>query len=96
MKVPAEIAEKAKRYQELNKEAQRLYEELEDWLNENTGADAVFITDIFVAEKPKGKLQNGDEYCSQSSYGYSGDSFVGTYYLPVEGSSLYLGYGYDC
>ena len=56
----------------------------------------MFITDIFVTEKPKGKLQNGDEYCSQSSYGYSGDSFVGTYYLPVEGSSLYLGYGYDC
>ena len=96
MKVPAEIAEKAKRYQDLNNEAQRLYEELEDWLNENTGADAVFITDIFVTEEPKGRLQNGDEYCCQSSYGDSGDSFMGTYYLPVEGSDLYLGYGYEC
>ena len=96
MKVPAEIAEKAKRYQDLNNEAQRLYEELEDWLNENTGADAVFITDIFVTGEPKGRLQNGDEYCCQSSYGDSGDSFMGAYYLPVEGSNLYLGYGYDC
>lgn len=96
MKVPAKIAEKAKRYQELNDEAQRLYEELEDWLNENTGADAVFITDIFLTEKPKGRLQNGDEYCDQRSYGESGDSFIGEYYLPVEGSEMYLGYGYDC
>lgn len=96
MKVPAEIAEKAKRYQDLNDEAQRLYEELEEWLNENTGADAVYITDIFVTEEPKGRLQNGDEYCNQRSYGESGDSFMGEYYLPVEGSALFLGYGFDC
>lgn len=96
MKVPAEIAEKAKRCQELNDEAQRLYEELEDWLNKNTGTDTAFITDIFLTEKPKGWLQNGDEYCDQHSYGDSGDSFFGEYYLPVEGSEMYLGYGYGC
>lgn len=96
MKVPAEIADKALRYQELNKEAQRLYEELEDWLNEHTDAGDVFITDIFTTETPRGKLRNEGEYCYGHSYGASEDSFMGEYYLPVEGSSLFLGYGFDC
>ena len=39
MKVPKEIASKAEKYEELKKEINKLYEELEEFANENGFAD---------------------------------------------------------
>lgn len=97
MKVPKEIADKAKAYQYAMEVANKAFEEVVEWLNENTdGASGVYIDNLFVTNTPTGKLQNGDEYCDQSSVGYCGDSYEGNYYHPIEGSDLFLGYGYEC
>ena len=97
MKVPKQIADKAKVYQEACETARKAFEDVVAWLNENTdGASGVYIDDLFVTGKPTGHLQSGDEYCDQHSVGYCGDSFAGKYYHPIEGSNLYLGYHYDC
>lgn len=96
MRVPKEIAEKARTYQEAITVANKAFEEVEAWLNENTDSDGVCIQDLFIAEKPTGKLQCGDEYCDQHAVGCCGDSFAGKYYHPIEGSNQYLGYEYEC
>lgn len=96
MKIPKEIADKAQEYQEANRKAIALYKEVVDWLNANTGSDGVWINDIKIVDAPSGKNQGEDEYCSQSEYCNSGDSFYGTYYHKVEGNDKYLAYNYEC
>ena len=95
MKAPKEIAKKIREYKKLENRTKRLFKEITKWFNEN-GADGVSIEDIFVSVKPSGQNQNGDEYCDQSSWGDSGDSFSGSYYHQVEGSNEYVGYKYWC
>lgn len=94
MKIPKEIAEKVKRYTALNDEAQKLYKDVEEWLNKNTGADAVYIEDIFMTEEPTGILQEEDEYCEQWS-GFCEDDYSGYYYHQIEGTNEYVGYRYS-
>lgn len=91
MKVPKEIADKAKIYQE----GKKAFEEVIDWLKENTD-DGVFIEDIFITDEPTGHEQNDGEYCDQYEVGCCGDSFAGNYYHPIEGSTQYLGYSFEC
>ena len=96
MNVPKEIAEKAKQYQEAMNVANKAFEEVTEWLKNNTEADGVFINSLFVVDKPTGKKQGDGEYCEQHSIGFDGDCFYGNYYHPIEGSTQYLGYAYDC
>lgn len=94
MKIPREIAEKVKRYIKFSDEAQKLYKDVVKWLNENTGADAVYITSLFITQKPTGKLQEEDEYCEQWS-GFLEDDYAGNYYHQIEGTNEYVGYSYE-
>lgn len=94
MKIPREIAEKVKRYIELSDESQKLYRDVVEWLNGNTGADVVYITSLFIAQEPKGKLQEEDEYCEQWS-GILEDDYSGNYYHQIEGTNEYVGYSYE-
>ena len=94
MKIPREIAEKVKRYIELSDESQKLYRDVVKWLNENTGADAVYITSLFITQEPTGRLQDGDEYCEQWS-GFLEDDYAGNYYHQIEGTNEYVGYSYE-
>lgn len=96
MKVPKEIAEKARAYQEATKVADQAFEEVCAWLNENTDADGVYINDLFIVDTPTGKEQDEGEYCDQHSVGWCEDSYEGKYYHPIEGSHEYLGYHYEC
>lgn len=96
MNVPKEIADRAKIYEEAQKIATEAFKDVAAWLRENTGADGVFIEDLFVTNEPAGDDQGEGEFCDQWSVGYCGDSFEGKYYHPVEGSDLYLGYSYSC
>ena len=92
MKVPKEIADKVKVYQE----GKKACEEVVEWLGKNTDGDGVFIEDLFIVDEPTGSEQNDGEYCDQHQVGWCEDSFAGNYYHPIEGSSQYLGYSFSC
>lgn len=96
MKIPKEIAEKAKIFQEASAAANRAFEEVVEWLKENTEADSVDIEDLFVTDEPTGSEQGEGEFCEQHSVGWCEDSFAGKYYHPIEDSNFYLGYEYSC
>lgn len=96
MKVPQEIADKVKVFNEAMEVADKAYDEVTAWLRANTGADCVSIEDLFITNTPTGTEQNDGEYCDQTAVGWSGDSFSGCYYHPIEGSDKYLGYSYEC
>lgn len=95
MKVSRELADKVERYNELKKEAEKLWEEVTKWFYENTGADAVYIESLYITDKPTGRLQEEDEYCDQWNCGWAEDAFAGNYYHQIEGSQEYVGYSYS-
>lgn len=64
MNVPKEIASKAERYEELKKEIDTLYEELEEFANEN-GFEDFWINDFGVVQEPRGEEQTDGEYCDR-------------------------------
>lgn len=96
MLVPKAIAEKAQAYVDHMAEARKNYDEVMAWLKENTDIDGVFVGDLFLTEHPRGNPQGEGEYCDQHSVGWCEDSFAGKYYHPIEGSTKYLGYDYEC
>ena len=96
MKVPKRIAKKARAYSKAQKKAAKEYKKVIEWLNKNSDAESVYVGEIFITHKPSGENQGDGEYCSQSGYGDSGDSFHGTYYHQIKGSKNYLAYEYDC
>lgn len=96
MKVPQAIADKVKAYTEASETASRLYNEVVEWLNKHTDSDGVYITDLHIAVTPRGEKQEDGEYCDQHEVGFTGDSFEGTYFHAIEGSSQYIAYDYEC
>lgn len=96
MKVPKEIAMKAKEYHKAKEIADKAYEEVIEWLNENTDADGLDITDLFIADKPTGKKQNEDEFCNQKCAIWEDDAYYGIYYHKIDGMDGYMGYSYEC
>lgn len=91
MKVSKKIAEKVERYQELQDEADKLYEEIEQYFEEELSAEGFGIP--FITKKPEGHLQNGDEYCNQVVLGE--DWYRGEYYHQIEDSDKYVGYSFE-
>ncbi|MBR6538091.1 MAG: hypothetical protein IKT67_12920 [Lachnospiraceae bacterium] len=91
MKCSKEIAEKVKRYQKLKSEEEKLYKEIEKYFVEELDAEG--FQEPFIADKPKGEKQNGDEYCDQ--YCVYEDWYEGTYYHQIEGSRKYVGYSFS-
>lgn len=91
MKVSKEIAKKVERYQELQNEADKLYNEIKTYFEEELGAEGFDIP--FIAEKPEGQRQNNDEYCNQITLGE--DWYSGEYYHQIEGSNIYVGYSFE-
>lgn len=90
MTIPKEIVEKME-------QVNSLMAEIDKWLDENietdgsrhnhkrTFSDEYYHDDYYeFDDKPSGEPQDYGEYCNQSSYGESGDSFYGTYYYPTE------------
>ncbi len=87
MKAPKEIASKAERYEELKKEIDKLYEELEEFANEN-GFEDFWVHGFGISQEPNGDEQSNEEYCDQYMSGE--DCGSGTYYYPIEGSTQYM------
>ena len=92
MKAPKEIASKAERYKELKKEIDKLYEELEEFANDN-GFEDFWIDGFGVSQEPNGEEQTDGEYCDQWMRGE--DSGDGIYYYPIEGSTQYFWVAYS-
>lgn len=92
MKVPKEIASKAERYEKLKKEIDTLYEELEEYANEN-GFEDLEVEGFGVSQEPDGEEQSNGEYCDQWTRGE--DYGDGIYYYPIEGSTKYFWVGYS-
>ena len=91
MKVPKTIADKVQKYQELKQQQEQLYKEIEEYFENEL--DAQGFGEPFITSKPKGHLQNDDEYCDQHCI-YE-DWYQGTYYHQIEGSKKYVGYSFD-
>lgn len=96
MHIPNEIAAKARMYEEHMKAADEAFAEVVEWLREHTDADGVYITNIHIESEPSGRDQGEGEYCNQYTVGCCEDSYEGTYYHPIEGSTDYLSYNYEC
>lgn len=91
MKVPKEIADKVELYETLQKQANKLHGELEEYFENELDAEG--FVEPFITDKPRGRLQNEDEYCYQIILGE--DWFEGEHYYPVENSGKYVGYNFD-
>lgn len=91
MKIPMEIADKVELYQRLSKQAEALHKEVVNWLVDETDAEG--IGEIYITDRPTGRLQSDDEYCDQTCHGE--DWYTGNYYHQIEGSNKYVGYSFD-
>lgn len=92
MNVSKEIASKAERYEELKKELDTLYEELEEFAYAN-GFEDFCVNGFGVSQEPNGEEQTDGEYCDQwMMWEDSGD---GIYYYPIEGSTQYFWVAYS-
>lgn len=92
MKVSKEIANKVKRYQELQAEADELYQQLNSYFEDELGVEGFY--DPFITDEPKGIEQSGDgEYCDQTILGE--DLYKGVYYYQIEDSDDYIGCRYE-
>ena len=87
MTVPIELAKKAARYKKLMNEANTLFEELEEWANEN-GYEDFYVDGFGTAQLAEGEEQLDGEYCDQTMRGE--DCGDGTYYYPIDGSTMYM------
>lgn len=87
MKVSKEIATKAKEYEKLKNRIDKIYEEFEEWANEN-GFEDFYIEAFGVSQKPEGEKQWNDEFCDKQMDGE--DSGHGKYYFPIENSTEYI------
>ena len=81
MKAPKEIASKAERYKELKKEIDKLYEELEEFANEN-GFEDFWIDGFGVSQEPNGEEQTDGEYCDQWMRGEDSGDGIYSYRKP--------------
>ena len=87
MKVSKEIADKVSRYQNLQNQADELYEELKEYFEEELELEG-FSTPCIV-DKPQGRQQTADgEFCIQITLGE--DWYKGKYYYPIENSKKYV------
>lgn len=92
MMIPKYIADKATYYHKLSEKADKLYHEIEEYLDREQ-QDIEGVYSFSVVDVPTGDLQNNGEFCDQVQY-YEG-CFRGTYYWPIEGGK-YLAGKFEC
>lgn len=84
MNVPNAIADKVQIYLAHQKVARKFFDEIWNWLIENTGYE-VDVMEVFLTDTPTGTLQPEGDY---------DDNLTNRYFLPIEGSTQYLGCTY--
>ena len=92
MKCSKEMGKKVEEYQKYQEKADKLYDEIKEYFEENLGAEGFEIP--YITDKPTGDLQrSGDEYCDQRNP-YE-DCYEGDYYHQIEYSDKYVGYSFS-
>lgn len=86
--IPKEIREKIENKLKLD-------EEIRKWTSENLYVDGFYFESMKIVDEPSGEEQDNGEYCDQSTFGYSEDSFYGYYYSPLD-NGKYLCFYYEC
>ncbi len=90
--ISKEVADKVRRYQRLKREANRLYEELQDYFEEEL--DGCCVTDFSISGKPDECFSQGDgEYIAESASSLN-DTGEGICYKPIKGSKKYVAIDY--
>lgn len=99
MKVKNEVIDILSRAQKVKnpKRCYKAIKKLIEYLIKEVDSDwaSCEIYNITIEDEPFGKLQNGDEYVSQSS-GFICDCYEGIYYYPIKDSDKYLAIQYEC
>lgn len=86
--IPKEIREKIE-------DKLKLDEEIIKWTSESLYVDGFYFESMKIVDEPSGEEQDNGEYCDQSSFEYSEDSFYGYYYFPLD-NGKYLRFYYEC
>ena len=86
--IPKEIREKIENKLKLD-------EEIRKWTCENLDVDGLYFDRMEIVDEPSGEEQDNGEFCDQSTFGYSEDSFYGYYYFPLD-NGKYLCFYYEC
>ena len=97
MKLPndvIEIVEKCGDFDEFSEEDREYIVAQIDELYEGFFED-LSVINVAIVDEPERKHQGYGQYCDQHSVGWTGDSFMGTYYFPTE-DDRYLAIEYYC
>lgn len=86
--IPKEIREKIENKLKLD-------EEIRKWTSENLYVDGFYFESMKIVDEPSGEEQDNGEFCDQSTFEYSEDSFYGYYYFPLD-NGKYLCFYYEC
>lgn len=91
--IPKEIREKIEYKLKLD-------EEIRKWTSENLSSENLYVEGFYfesmkIVDEPSGEEQDNGEYCDQSRFEYSEDSFYGYYYFPLD-NGKYLCFYYEC
>lgn len=94
MKMTQELLSKVIEYQASKEKSSKLLDEIATEIATKTNIEKEIILNVFVADKPSGRMQLVDEYCDQrlkeDKTGYKG-----VYYHPVENSNKYIAFNYE-
>lgn len=93
MNVPKEIAEKAEEYEKLKARADQLFEEMEEWANEN-GYEEFCVDGFGTSQEPEGEEQEEGEYNDLDLWTHGEDGGSGVHYYPIKGSTEYMWVSY--
>lgn len=92
MIVPKDVAEKMRRFEELEKEINDLYSELEGWVRTNTVTDSIWAKKFGVTNEVSGEEVGDDEYLDKTML--TEESGYATHFWPIDESSNYAYYQY--
>lgn len=92
MKIPKDIAAKVAEYEEAQKKADRLFEELDAWFEENVD-DTLSMRGLSIVHSPAGVPQRDGSYWNDTND--QEDWIRGIHYYPIEDSDQYVAYSHD-
>lgn len=94
MKMTQELLNKVKKYQAQEEKSKELFNEIVTEIATKTNIESEIILNVFVADKPAGRLQLVDEYCDQKLK-EDKSGYEGIYYHAVENSKEYIAFDYE-
>lgn len=94
MKMTQELLNKVKKYRAQETKSNELLNEIKTEIATKTNIKSEIILNVYVADKPAGRLQLGDEYCDQRLKDDK-SGYEGVHYHAVENSKEYIAFNYE-